>query len=110
MKLLFDQNLSPRLVEILSDIFPKSVHVSVVNLSKAQDKDIWEYAAKNKFAIVTKDVDFSELSLIFSSPPKTILIKRGNCSTKDIEEIMRENFKSIDNFIKDKSSNTLMLF
>ena len=32
MKLLFDQNLSPGLVEVLSDIYPNSEHVSNFNL------------------------------------------------------------------------------
>jgi predicted nuclease of predicted toxin-antitoxin system len=38
MKLLFDQNLSPRLVERLSDLYPDSVHVQAVGLDRALDE------------------------------------------------------------------------
>lgn len=57
MKLLFDQNLSPKLVNRLADLFPGSIHVLSVGLDCADDDRIWEYAEQNGFAIVTKDVD-----------------------------------------------------
>ena len=62
--LLFDQNLSPRLVERLADIYPGSVHVSTIGMSTAFDIAIWEYARQHDYIIVTKDVDFSELGLL----------------------------------------------
>lgn len=109
MNLLFDQNLSPQLVKTLSDIFPDSEHVSNIGLGNADDKSIWDYALSRGFTIVTKDVDFSDLSLIYGSPPKTILIKRGNCSTKEIEMILRSNSDSLKKFLKDKSSHIFLL-
>jgi predicted nuclease of predicted toxin-antitoxin system len=44
MKLLFDQNLSPRLVLNLADLFPDSNHVYAIALDRAQDRDVYEYA------------------------------------------------------------------
>ncbi len=44
MKLLFDQNLSPKLVNRLADLFPGSIHVLSVGLDCADDDRIWEYA------------------------------------------------------------------
>ena len=38
--LLFDQNLSPRLVDHLADIYPDSVHVSSLRLGDAMDIEI----------------------------------------------------------------------
>ena len=32
MKLLYDENLSPRLVRLLEDLFPNSIHVRDVGL------------------------------------------------------------------------------
>ncbi len=58
--LLFDENLSPRLVNQLADIYPSSAHVSSVGLSNALDKVVWEYARQNDFMVVTKDADFSD--------------------------------------------------
>ena len=58
MKLLFDENLSPRLVEALADIYPGSSHVHTCGLGSAADEAIWEYAKDHSFTIVSKDSDF----------------------------------------------------
>ena len=52
MKLLFDQNLSPRLPRLLADIYPESVHVREVGMRESGDSEIWEYAKANEFVIV----------------------------------------------------------
>jgi predicted nuclease of predicted toxin-antitoxin system len=59
MKLLFDQNVSPRLATRLSDLFPQSAHVHPPGLGAASDAAIWSYARDNEFAIVSKDEDLS---------------------------------------------------
>ena len=51
MKLLFDQNLSPKLVNRLSNLFPGSSHVQSPALDCADDDLIWEHARLNGFAI-----------------------------------------------------------
>ena len=48
MKLLFDQNLAPRLVRSLSDLHPDSVHVRDVGLTTADDAAVWEYAKRER--------------------------------------------------------------
>lgn len=63
MKLLFDQNISYRIVKKISHLFPECMHVSSCGLNDAEDPDIWEFARKNKFTIVTYDSDFYDLSL-----------------------------------------------
>jgi predicted nuclease of predicted toxin-antitoxin system len=88
VKLLLDQNLSPRLVRRLTDLHPNSRHVMEVGLDRSLDKEVWNYARQHEYLIVTKDVEFSELSLIKGFPPKVIWIRRGNCSTHDIETIL----------------------
>ncbi len=91
MKLLFDQNLSPSLVESLADIYPESVHVQSVGLDRADDMAVWDFARLQNLVIVTKDADFQERSLIAGAPPKVVWIRRGNCSTSDIEAILRRH-------------------
>lgn len=108
--LLFDENLSPRLIDRLSDVYPNSVHVSSIGLEKALDKVVWEYARENDFMIVTKDADFSELSLLLNFPPKIIWIRRGNCSTNDIENILRENHGAITELSEESKIGILTLF
>ena len=47
MKLLFDHNLSPRLVRQLADIFPHCAHVRDFSLHHADDIAIWQFAIEN---------------------------------------------------------------
>ncbi len=58
MKLLFDQNLSYRLPELLKTLYPDSAHVSSIGLRDASDSEIWDYAKEHGFVIVSKDSDF----------------------------------------------------
>jgi len=110
MKLLLDQNLSPHLVRRLVDLYPNSRHVMEVGLDRSLDKVVWNYARQHEYLIVTKDVDFSELSLIIGFPPKVIWIRRGNCSTHDIETILREKFNSIKAMNEDEGIGIIELF
>jgi predicted nuclease of predicted toxin-antitoxin system len=89
VKLLFDQNLSPRLAGLLADLFAGSLHVGQVGLERADDDAIWRYARDRGFAIVTKDSDFQERSQLAASTPRIVWIRRGNCSTQDIETLLR---------------------
>jgi predicted nuclease of predicted toxin-antitoxin system len=72
LKLLFDQNLSRKLVTRLADLFPDSSHVQFHNLTEADDSDIWEFAKSQDFCIVTQDADFADRSRLYGSPPKVI--------------------------------------
>jgi predicted nuclease of predicted toxin-antitoxin system len=51
MKLLFDHNLSPRLVNRMADIFPDLNHVDNLGLAQADDRDVWAYAQKVVFPL-----------------------------------------------------------
>jgi predicted nuclease of predicted toxin-antitoxin system len=108
--LLFDQNLSPRLVNLLADIYPGSVHVDRMGLPTAPDREVWDYARQHDYIVVTKDADFSELSLLLGFPPKVIWIRRGNCSTRDIEGLLRENYDAIATLSDTPNSGIITLF
>lgn len=108
--LLFDQNLSPRLVEQLSDLYPNSTHVEMVGLGSSGDRVVWEFARRNDLAIVSRDVDFSELSVLLGPPPKVVWIRRGNCSTHDIEDLLRENSDALNSLSDDPDAGILTVF
>ena len=76
MRLLLDQNLSPRLLTALAGLYPGSSHVREVGLQTADDDTVWQYAAEHGFAIVSKDADFHERSFLLGHPPKVIWIRR----------------------------------
>lgn len=83
VKLLFDENLSPRLPELLSDAYPGSAHVHNCGLGSADDLVIWQYAKDNAFAIVSKDSDFQERSVLLGFPPKIIWLRVTNGTAPD---------------------------
>jgi len=110
VRLLFDHNLSPRLVNLLADIYPDSNHVFPLGLDQVPDKEIWEYAKQEGFLVVTKDADFSDLCILLGFPPKVIWIRRGNCRTSDIEAMLRRHFDNIKNLNEDQVMGVLTLF
>ncbi len=110
MKFLFDQNLPPRLVTSLADLYPNSNHVFKLELDQTSDKGIREFALQNEFTIVTKDADFGDLNVLLGFPPKVIWIRRGNCSVRDIENLLREEFNSILAHHDNPESGLLVLF
>ncbi|NEO86541.1 MAG: hypothetical protein F6J87_20130 [Spirulina sp. SIO3F2] len=108
--LLFDQNLSPRLVDRLADIYPGSKHVDNLGLATVPDRSVWEFARRNGHIVVSKDADFSELSLILGFPPKVIWIRWVNCSTRIIEALLRENYEAIAALDETQDMGILTLF
>ena len=109
MKLLFDHNLSPRLVNRLNALYPNSNHLFNLGLDTEEDSVVWQYARDNEFIIVTKDSDFSELSLVRGFPPKVIWIRIGNCTTSDIESLIRSYNQEIEKFYSDLTLGVLIL-
>lgn len=109
MKLLFDENLSPKLPRLLADLFPDSVHVRDVGMKATDDPVVWDYAKENDFMIVSKDVDMHDLSLVFGNPPKVVWLRLGNCSTRQVEELLRQDFDVIKLFYEDQDVSLLSL-
>ena len=107
MKLLLDQNLSPRLVQRLADLYPDSTHVSLVGLDRAADPAVWTYAQVADCIIVSKDADFSDMSVVRGLPPKVIWLRLGNCSTNDIEQALRSAHMQITAFANDATAGVL---
>lgn len=110
MKLLFDHNLSPRLVNRLADIFPDSNHVYNLGMEQADDREVWAYAQANNFIIVTRDSDYNELLVLYGSPPKVIWIRRGNCQTSVIEIMLKSHTAEIQALVDEASLGILTLY
>jgi predicted nuclease of predicted toxin-antitoxin system len=84
MRLLFDQNLSRRLVSMLGNEFPESQHVVALGLDTASDHEVWLFAKDQGFVIASKDSDFRQLAFLNGPPPKVLWIRTGNVSTASI--------------------------
>ena len=92
MKLLFDANLSPKLVGRLAELFPGSVHVFDTSLARfTPDEAIWEYAAVNGFTIVTADSDFLDLAKSRGAPSKVVQLENCNYRTSKVEDLLRRH-------------------
>ena len=109
MKLLFDENLSHRLVGNLSDLYPDSEHVRSAALKEASDTEVWEFARAQYYKIVSKDSDFQQRSLLLGFPTKVIWVKLGNCSTRLVETLMRDHGAIIAEFEADSTAAFLIL-
>ena len=92
-----------------SPVFPGSVHVENCGLDRALDREVWEYARAHGFVLVSKDADFSEMSVVFGFPPKVLWIQRGNCSTRDIEQLLRAAQVRILDLERDPRTGILVL-
>jgi len=62
------------------------------------------------YSVVTKDADFSDLCVLFGFPPTIIWIRRGNCSTTDLEALSRQHQDGIKYLETDKTKGVLTLF
>jgi predicted nuclease of predicted toxin-antitoxin system len=102
MKLLFDENLSRRLVEAIRDLFPDSAHVLHVGLtSGTTDRQIWDYAKQHGFAIITADTDFVTMANSLGPPPKVVLLENCDYPTGTAVRIMRANAIRLSQFERD---------
>jgi predicted nuclease of predicted toxin-antitoxin system len=110
LKLLFDQNLSRKLVTRLADIFENCSHIQFYQMAEATDTKIWEFAKNNDFCIVTQDADFAEKSRLYGSPPKVIWLRCGNTKTSIVESILRSGVEIIQEFLSDSSLDCLELY
>lgn len=100
MKLLFDQNLSFRLINKIADSFPNARQVRALGLENAHDSAIWLYAKDNDFTIVTFDADFLDMAQVKGIPPKIIWLRTGNMTTNAIATILLKYKQTIYEFIK----------
>jgi predicted nuclease of predicted toxin-antitoxin system len=95
MKYLIDENLPDYL-----KVWPSEDFLHVTKIEKSiQDKEIWKYALENKLIILTKDSDFHERILYKEPPPKVVLFKLGNTSTKYLEEFLSRFWTEIEDQI-----------
>lgn len=99
MKLLFDQNISFRIISKIKHLYPDAIQVRAAGLENLTDIEIWEYAKKNGFTIVTFDADFYEINLLKGQPPKILWIRTGNTSTDNLVKLFMENCEFISEFV-----------
>jgi predicted nuclease of predicted toxin-antitoxin system len=109
VKLLFDENLSFRLVPALSDLYPASAHVRDFGLLGAPDVAIWKFAAENGFLLVSKDTDFYERSALYGAPPKVVWLRIGNAPISATAALLRDRYVVVRRFYDDPDTTFIAL-
>jgi predicted nuclease of predicted toxin-antitoxin system len=109
VKLLFDENLSRKLIARLSELYPDSSHVAEFDLLERPDREIWDFARASGFMIVTTDADFYELAAALGPPPKVIWLRRWTHPTRDAELVLRRDAIRITEFAADLTLGLLVL-
>ena len=109
MKLLFDENLSRRLVGALESEFPDSSHLDLHGIQGASDAVVWTFAREHGFTIVSRDNDFRQRAFVYGPPPKVIWLSVRNAGTGRISKLLRSSALKIGNFIGDPDEALLVL-
>ena len=110
MKLLFDENISYRIVKKMDTLFPRSKHLSDLNLAGYSDKQIWNFAKVSDYAIVTFDADFYDFVTLFGHPPKVIWLRMGNTTTENIAIMFEKHFREIILFLEEENNDNIGCF
>lgn len=108
-RLLFDQNLSPRLAVAVSSLFPGSIHVFDIGLSMASDVQVLEYAHREALVIVTKDKDFADLLTARGDGPRILWVLLGNVTTDEIARAIVAAAPSIMQLLDDSTVRIVQL-
>ncbi len=109
MKLLFDENLSPKLPRLLAALFPDSTHVRDCGLKGSPDERVWEFARDHGFVLVSKDSDFYQRSLLFGAPPKLVWICIGNSTRGELFALLSQHQGAIAALDSAGEESTLIL-
>jgi len=109
MKLLIDQNISHKIIDSISDIYPKSIHVTELTLTEGSDLEIWEFALVNDFVFLTTDPETCNRNVISEQSPKIICIQSEVITTTKVEWTLRVNQESIEQFINNSDISSCLL-
>jgi len=99
VSLLFDQNISFRIISKITSNFPPAKQVRQLGIENFSDIEIWQYAKQNKFTIVKFDADFFDISNLKGHPPKIIWLRFGNTKTDFLADLINSKNSIISDFI-----------
>jgi predicted nuclease of predicted toxin-antitoxin system len=110
MRLLFDHNLSHKLVHRLADLLPDSTQTRLLGLAQAPDRAIWACALEHGPCIVTLDGDFADASILRGAPPKVIWLRCGHSTVAEVEALRRRHAGEIAVFAADSEAAHLEIW
>jgi predicted nuclease of predicted toxin-antitoxin system len=109
VRILLDQNLSPKLLRKLADVLPGLESVYDHGLIGASDPAIFDWARKWEFsALVSTDHDFVNIAGRLGPPPKVIRIERCDFPSRIIEQLIRREAIRIHEFLRSDRAALLL--
>jgi predicted nuclease of predicted toxin-antitoxin system len=105
VKLLFDENLSRKLVGRLSELYPGSAHVAEFDLVERPDREIWDFARNGGFNHRRR---FLRARCRVGSAPKVVWLRRWTHPTRDAEFVLRRDAIRITEFAADPALGILL--
>ncbi len=101
LKLLIDMNLSPRWVEALADAGIEARHWSNVGDGAASDREVFQWARRHRFVLLTHDLDFSRiLALAGGRSPSVVLLRTHRLLPSDsaatLVQVLRRHAAEIE--------------
>lgn len=101
MKLLFDMNLSPGLVDLMGRSGWESIHWSSVGDPKATDRTIMEWGLKNGYCVITNDLDFGDiLAVTDARGPSVVQFRTQDLSPAHIKPILLTVLKQYKRYLE----------
>lgn len=110
MKLLFDQNISARIIRLLQHSFPGCTQISLQGLYDSADGEIWKFAKANEYCIATFDSDFLDILTLRGWPPKVLLFRTGTRRTKYLADILIHKREQIQYFLNSTEIGCLEIY
>jgi len=96
-RFLVDVNL-PKKFRFFND--SKFVHVVDID-PHMSDNDIWKYAIKHQFVILTKDTDFYLKFVTEKDPPRVVYFQIGNTTLNTLHDYFEQNWAEILKLLED---------
>lgn len=109
MRLLFDQNISFRVVRQLKATLPDVRSVWECGLFNADDYQIWEYARQHEYTVVTFDRDIPDIGSVKGFPPKIIWLRTGNLRNQAVVLLFESRADEFIDFIDNEQKGCLMI-
>lgn len=107
MKLLVDQNLPARLLPQLQAQFPGSVHVNEVGLGGARDIEIWNYALRGAFDIMSRDADMALLAVRKVGDVCVVWVRLGNLPLRALLQRIAGQLHEVHEMLKTRSMRVI---
>lgn len=97
-KILVNENLPVRLAYAIQDLGIECQHLSHVGLLGENDRTIWNYAIRERFAVLTKDSDYIDLT-VATQDGKAIIVKTGNLRVAPLIKHVIAKAQEIEDFM-----------